>query len=423
MKTSFIKLKRAFRLRRAFTLVEIMFSLTVGMLVLSAAASLLILMARTNYKNTLVVDSSTGTRLVQEHLNRHLSTAISQFTPPNGTATVAISPVYTDPSTTTPVRFAQITYRYAVGGYCISQPTASTASSITLTCSAETQPRRGDYLLMDNPNIGTGILIEGVSDSRTAGTAGSVTLSFPSTTIGTATLAAGGTVGAVESGGIATIHRQGAYMTTTPVAGENTVNLLWYESYPNSALVPNSTPVILSNNVDATNRHLFARQANTSGSVEAISWSFAYQAQTQDQRSAQALPGNSTFWETNSANGYILPKSSATVPLGSPPPPQTTLISTTTLEPTTSTTTLEPTTSTTTLEPTTSTTTLEPTTPKTTLKSTTPKTTLKSTTPKTTLKSTTPKTTLKSTTPKSTTLQSTTLQSSTTLKTTTILLD
>jgi len=200
MKTSFIKLKRAFRLRRAFTLVEIMFSLTIGMLVLSAAASLLILMARTNYKNTLVVDSSTGTRSVQEHLNRNLSTAISQFMSPKGTATVEISPVYADPSTP-PGQFAQITYRYGVGGYCITAGTPSTANSITLNCSAATQPRPGDYLLMDNPNIGTGILIEGVNDARTPGNAGNVTLSFSNTTIATATSNAGGTVGAVASGG------------------------------------------------------------------------------------------------------------------------------------------------------------------------------------------------------------------------------
>ena len=107
-------------------------------------------------------------------------------------------------------------------------------------------------------------------------------------------------------------------MTTPQVAGENTVNLLWYESYPNSALAPNTTPVILSNNVDVNNRHLFTPVLNVEGKIEAISWKFDYLAQTKDRRSAQTLPGTSTFWETNSATGHILPKSSATVPLGSP---------------------------------------------------------------------------------------------------------
>ena len=89
--------------RHGFTLVEVMVSATLGALVLAAAASIIVMTTRTVYKNTMVDDAVTSTRKVQEHLNKEISVSVSQSNP------IRIQPLFSNPSSTTPVRYATLT--------------------------------------------------------------------------------------------------------------------------------------------------------------------------------------------------------------------------------------------------------------------------------------------------------------------------
>ncbi|OYV03676.1 MAG: hypothetical protein CFE26_20895, partial [Verrucomicrobiales bacterium VVV1] len=78
-------------LRRAFTLVEVLIGLTIGLAVLGVVASTIVMMLRMVHKNQQIDSATTTTRLVQEHLNREMSIAISQSTP------VEIRPTFANP--------------------------------------------------------------------------------------------------------------------------------------------------------------------------------------------------------------------------------------------------------------------------------------------------------------------------------------
>jgi hypothetical protein len=407
---------------RAFTLVEIITAATVGGLVLAAVASILVVSLRLVTKNQQIDVAITNTRLVQEHINGEMAIAISQTSP------VMIRPTFSSPSSTTPVRYAVMTYRVPIGSYAtVLSTTVNTSTSITIVCPSDVTPKAGDYFLMDSPNLGSGIRITGVSGS------GNVTLTLGSTIL--AGIVAGETPVDAIAGKLVRIQRERKYETIPPTPSTNPITELhWYET------TIDSTYLTLSKNVDSYSRYLFAQvPADTSPTTPAlessVSWQFSY---VSSGSNAYNMGGDKSFYQSNFAEGLIMPKSgnplSASSILGGGSTSlgtttTTTLGSTTTFE---SSTTLKSTTlrSSTTLKSTTlqSSTTLRSTTlQSTTLKTTTQKssTTLKTTTQQssTTLKSTTlqSSTTLKSTTlQSSTTLKSTTLQSSTTLKSTTV---
>lgn len=389
-----------------FTLVETLIGLTVGMLVLAAIASILVMSARLAYKNKEIDSAAGSTRLVQEHINSELSIAISQIKP------YVIRPEFSDPSTTTPTRYATMAYRVAVGSFAsVAANADKTSSTILLDCPADMKPEAGDYLMLDTPNLGTGIQIDAVEDNRLEGSSGTVTLTLSKAL-------ADGTIGTAEdavAGKLATIQRQRKYVVPAAASGSAVTELDWY------ANAATDSHIVLSKNVDANARFMFAQVPEDTSATDlapesSVSWQFSYVS----ENSSVGLPGgHPDYYQTNYAEGLIMPKSgnplnsSSIVGSGST---TSTTTSTTTSSTTTSSTTTSSTTSTTTS--TTSSTTTSTT--STSTKSTTSTTTSKTTTSKTTSTSTTSKsttsTTSTSTTSKSTTSKSTT---STTSKSTT----
>ena len=416
-------------LARGFTLVEVLIGLTVGMLLLAAVASVLVLTARLAYKNKEIDAAASATRLVQEHINSELSIAISQTKP------IVIRPEFADGIASTPKRYAEMSYRVAVGSFSSVAYTADkSGSTIALTCPADIVPKVGDYLMMDAPNLGTGIRITGVDDGRTPGAAGTVTLSLEKSL-------ADGTTGTpmnAEGGKLATIQRQRKYVAPAPENGRPVTELRWYETVASDAYL------VLSRNLDANARHLFAQvpedaSASDLAQESSVSWQFSYVS----ENSTVGLPGGQPeFYQTNYAEGLIMPKSgnplnSASILGGgsttstttstttssttsSTTTSSTTSSSTTSSKSTTSTTTSKTTTSKTTSTSTTSTTTTSKSTTSTTSTSTTSKSTTSKSTTSTTSKSTTSKSTTSTTSTKSTTSKSTSTTSvSTTSKSTT----
>ena len=113
--------------RGGFTLVEILVSLTVVCFVLASIAVVAVTAARVMRKNVLASDAVTATRLFQEHLNREISTAVSD---PGGDvaqqAQVSYTPQYRGGDGGTPERFSRLTYRVVMG------PRAVSFTSVTL---------------------------------------------------------------------------------------------------------------------------------------------------------------------------------------------------------------------------------------------------------------------------------------------------
>ena len=73
--------RKALARMRAFTLVELMVSAAIGCMVLAAMAAVMVMATRTVYKNTAVSDAVLTSRKVQEHINREISSAVSQTSP------------------------------------------------------------------------------------------------------------------------------------------------------------------------------------------------------------------------------------------------------------------------------------------------------------------------------------------------------
>ncbi len=333
----------------------------VGTIVLAAVASIIVMSVRIVYKNQEIDASATNTRLVQEHINGEMSIAISQTSP------VSIRPAYSLPSTTTPTRYARVAYKVQIGSFAtVSADTAKTASAITISCPSDIVPKMNDYVLMDTPNLGAGIRVTAVS-----GSAGTYTLTLE-TTLLAGTIDNDAAVTDVAANSLVRIQRQRAYETIAPSPSTNPVTELhWYETWyePTAADTPY---VVLSKNVDASSRYMFAQipeePATPDPSIEpAVSWQFSYVS----VGNGAVLPGStSTYYQTNYAEGMIMPKSgnplntssilgggSTTTTTTSTTTSSTTTSSTTSSISTTSTTTSVSTSSTTTSVTTTSTTT------------------------------------------------------------------
>src|SRR5690606_13578840 len=135
-----------------------------------------------------------------------------------------------------PVRYGRISYRTAIGPYATTEgDTLKTSNSIALHCPSDLKPQTGDWLVIESPDLGRGIQIRSVSDSRSAGSAGTVTLTLESAIA----------VDDVKKDTVATIQRDSAYETVPATDGSNVTELRWY---PNTAS-PNHYQV-LSTHVD-----------------------------------------------------------------------------------------------------------------------------------------------------------------------------
>ncbi len=393
-----------------FTLVELMVSATLGALVLAAAASIIVMTTRTVYKNTMVDDAVSTTRKVQEHLNKEISVSVSQSTP------IKIQPVFSNPSSTTPVRYATITYRVTIGSFStVYTATDKSSSSIVLNSPADVQPAIGDYLMIDSPLLGSagppivgGALITAVDDHRSSGSAGTITLtladSIDNSTYGTSHID-------IDAGTIASIQRERKYETVDGGSAAVT-ELHWYSS------TASGTPYqVLSTNVDSTDRYLFAQVPDDPNALEpSVSWRFRFLS----SETNRYLPGSKpSYYQANYAEGLLMPKSGNPLNVSSYAGITTSTSTTTTTSTSTSTSTTTST-STSTTSTTSSSTSISTTTSTTSSISTTTSsssTTSVATTTTSTSVTTTTSTTSTSTTSISTTTTSTTSTSSTSIST------
>ncbi len=398
-------------LNRAFTLVEVMVGMSIGLLIMGAVCMIIVMSARTITKITMLDDATTNTRKLQEHINKELSAAVSQTTP------IRIVPTYSDIGTSG--RAGCITYRTQIGSFAtVPATTLASSSDITLACPSDVNVEVGDYVMIDSPNLGSGAVVASVSDSRSPGTAGNVSVTL-TTSISAATITSNKSDVAANT--LATIQRPRKYATFVRTDNSALSELRYYESTADTSYV------VLSNNIDSATRFLFVQTpADPSGGFAtepAINWQITYL----NADTATYLPGSvPTYYKTNYSEGVIMPKSGNPLSTNSyagittSKSTTSTTTSSTTSSSTTSSTTSKSTTSSTTSKSTTSSTTSTSTT-STTSSSTTSKsttsTTSSSTTSTSTTKSTTTSTTSKSTT--STTSTSTTTSSTTSTSTTT----
>jgi len=350
------KTSRAAVRSRGFTLVEMMIAVAVGTVVLGAVAAMIVMTMRVVKKNQEIDSAISATRVVQEHLNRELSVAVSQTSP------IEIRPVFSDPSSAVPPRFATVTYRVNLGSYgkvvadTHRRETAITVLfPVTFTSRPADFPKAGDFFLMDSPNLGTGIRITAVNPPDSLG---NLTLTLASSIyLGTVTaerisnIDAAGWISGADAfvGKLVRIQRERSY--TAVASADRVTELRWFETTFASAFV------VLAKRLDTNARFLFAQVPEdipaTPGppatlripALEpAVSWQFTYATPV----AAPFLGGTtnrSDFFQTNYVEGLVMPKSgnplSSAAVLG--------MDASTTSTPTTST----PTTATTTSTPTT----------------------------------------------------------------------
>ena len=193
-----------------------MFSVAIGVLVLLAVMTLVVVAAQMYYKNQMIADAANDARILQEHINFQLSRAVGQFK--IGSQSVTILPEFSDSGTnaldlnlsTHPQRYGMLKYRVSLGGAAtvtcdpiLGLPQSS--NSITLYCPQDMLvPQAGDLLLLDaqplaytDPLSGNqlgGALIQSVNDTRLKDinnnptAAGSVTLTLASNPNATITI-------------------------------------------------------------------------------------------------------------------------------------------------------------------------------------------------------------------------------------------
>ncbi|MCX6939024.1 MAG: prepilin-type N-terminal cleavage/methylation domain-containing protein [Verrucomicrobia bacterium] len=400
-------------LRRAFTLVEVMIAMAVGMLVMAGVLSVMVVTAKMSLKTVRLEQATVETRSVQETLNNELSIAISRTVNKNNPSDPKnIRPRFSYPSgTTAPIRYRRMEYRISLGAPAsVPTNTSHTSSTLTIDCPAAVIPVAGDLLMMDTPDLGSGIRITAVSDSRTSGASGAVTLTLGQT------LAAGtiGTIQNAASGARVEIHRERALEAVAASAGQATTELRLYENTQSEQYR------VLSDHLDASANFLFSQEPADPSPTElaaspAVSWQFTY---LMDVPVSNLAGGGDSFQTTNFSSGLIMPKSGNPLSLGSiaglPPTTSTTTSSTTSSTSTTSTT------STSSVTTSTSSTTSKSTTTSST-SSTSSKSTTTSSTSSTSTKSSTTSSTSKTSTKSSTTSKTSTTstKSSTTSKTST----
>ena len=279
---------------RGFTLVEILVGMSIGLAVMGAIAAIFVVSARLIFKNQQIDEAITNTRFVQEHLNNEMSVAISQITP------VPIRPHFTNPSGTTPVRYACVTYRVPIGSFATVATTATSGSTtLSIVCPSDVVPQTGDYLLMDEPDLGDGILID-----NAPGTSGTFTVTLQ-TTLAAKSLTSDSAV----AGKLVRIQRERKYETVAPdtiglPSSSEVTELHWFPS------TANADYTVLSRNVDTANRYLFAQVPEDTAVLApepAFSWQFSYLAKSSSNRVAGG--DNTAYYQTSYAAGLIMPRS------------------------------------------------------------------------------------------------------------------
>ena len=169
------------RRKRGFTLVEVLIASIIGIVVLAAVMTLVLVAAQLYYKNQMVADAANDSRAVQEHINSHLSRAINQFKDAEHSASTL--PTFGDPGSNEmdpshTQRYGMLKYRMSLGSPAtVVGDTSQTATdTITLLCPPDVlPPQSGDYLLlnveplghMDNGTMVGGAPIVSVNDTRT----------------------------------------------------------------------------------------------------------------------------------------------------------------------------------------------------------------------------------------------------------------
>ena len=157
---------------RGMTLAELMISIAIGMMVVAALASLSILAVRTVQRNQMADLAESGTRKVQETLNREFSLAVIDAQKPITRPRPTFDPAYLDPapppgSPTT--YYSRVDYRVSAGPYPQVLTTQSTSdlsghTYLDVICAPEMVPKIGFYLLCDAPDLGTGVALTRVDD-------------------------------------------------------------------------------------------------------------------------------------------------------------------------------------------------------------------------------------------------------------------
>ncbi len=288
---------------RAFTLVEMIVSMTIGLMVMAAVASILVMSLKMVNKNQEIDAAVGNTRSVQEHLNSELAKAISQNTP------YVNRPSFSNPNAATPPRYATMVYRVPIGSYGTLQSDAPTTSNqLSVSCPADVTPQVGDYVMMDTPNLdGPSPAAPGIRITAVSGT-GSVSITLAST------LAAGTddiSTTTAKTGALVRIQREREYeVVAPPPSGALTTELHWYESTIDATATPPKY-VVLSTHVDANNPYLFAQIPLDADSTHpapepSVSWQFTY---VSTGTGAISQGGSANYYQSNYAEGLILPKS------------------------------------------------------------------------------------------------------------------
>ena len=383
------------RRRAGFSLVEVMIASTLAVIITAAVMAVVLMSLRTVRKTQMLAAADQTTRLVQDHISRQLSIAVSRD---NMVPKMGFQPELSDGGS--PRRYARLIYRVPLGQPVrVDADTLQTSKELVLRCPSDVVPEVGDLVMLTRP-LTDGLRIAAVSDPGPTAGLRNVTVTFATT------LEAGmkGTPAKVEAEtSYLPIYRARKYEVTVP----NAAGLCELRWWPN--LADSSKYDVLSTNVPASGRYMFRPQPDDLAAIEhSMDWSFSYSA---PDPVSPLLGGVRQFWEVNRTQGSSWARSGDLVSGATVTPDNfTTSIATTSTTSTTS----VPTTSTTTSKSTTTKTTSIKTTSKSTTKTTSVSTTSKSTT-KTTSKSTT-KTTSASTTSKST---SKSTSASTTSKSTT----
>ena len=298
---------------RGYSLVEVLVSLSIGLLVLTMATSFLIAATKLSLKSVSTNIVAHSSRMAGEHLARQIGTAMEapELSVPNPSGT----------------RFAKATYRTLVGMPGTAQATDSTENKVRIIFKGGIQPQVGDRLVIARPDLGRGALIIGVNDRRLMpGVAGEVELTLEST-IAAATL---GTTLDINEGEQATVFREKNYEV---IVRNGRRDLIWNEN-------PNTTGVlqVVATNLTASASFPFY----ITGSSESRSLAFDFNFETSP---STLLGGNRAFYTNSSIGGRLISKSGNPMTLAAlsdtlitsdsesnpppPPPPPPTRTSTT----------------------------------------------------------------------------------------------
>ena len=303
------------RQTRGFTLAEVLIALTVAVLVVSAVCSLLVTTGTVFQKNRMLANAADATRLVEQTINREMSIAVSQGARVGDPPNYVIRPIFSD-SNAAGTRYGTITYRVSVGAPAQVITLAHQSDhAVTIRWPAGSElPQAGDYFVLDALSLGStdaaGNFIAGIPIDSVTGTGDITVTMYQNRSISTYNLTPSNT-NDLSVGTVVLIQRESRMETTGhPVASDpNRYELWWYRTtYSPTADPPTHQPV--SQYVDASNRWLFASLPQDQSLAElGISWQFNYRPDQSDITRFLAATGNRQFYQTNYAEGVVMPKS------------------------------------------------------------------------------------------------------------------